>query len=64
MLSHSGAPRSGEPGTHNHGPRVMDSGLATLRVAPRNDSEDMIRLIRFTESAYYATKSSIEPDRD
>src|SRR5260221_7206953 len=28
MLSHSGAPRSGEPGIHNQWPRVMDSGLA------------------------------------
>jgi len=29
IAGHSGAPRSGEPGIHNHRPRVMDSGLAT-----------------------------------
>jgi len=31
---HSGAPRSGEPGIHNHWPRAMDSGLATFGGAP------------------------------
>ena len=34
MLGRSGALLSGEPGTHNHWPRVMDSGLATLRWRP------------------------------
>src|SRR5712692_3222 len=34
MRRHSGAPRSGEPGIHNHGPRDMDSGLATFGGAP------------------------------
>ena len=31
---HSGAPRSGEPGIHNHWQRAMDSGLATFGGAP------------------------------
>jgi SAM-dependent methyltransferase len=34
---HSGAPRSGESGIHNHRPGVMDSGFAALRASPRND---------------------------
>ena len=31
---HSGAPRSCEPGIHNHWQRAMDSGLATFGGAP------------------------------
>src|SRR5271166_4971051 len=36
-ICHSGAPRSGEPGIHNHKPGVMDSGFSALRASPRND---------------------------
>ncbi len=34
LAGHSWAPRSGEPGIHNHRPRAMDSGLATFGGAP------------------------------
>jgi len=39
----------GEPGIHNHRPRVMDSGLATFGGA-RNDQA--AHLIGFMESLY------------
>ena len=34
IRSHSGAPRSGEPGIHNHRPRLWISGLAAFGRAP------------------------------
>src|SRR5205823_1710064 len=39
---HSGAPRSGEPGIHNHRPWIMDSGSRSLCSLGRNDGAGLI----------------------